>query len=155
GFPEGTTTNGKYLISFKKGAFETFAPIKIFCLQYPVRRFNVSLDSLGQGACFLLTFAQFYNQINVIEFENYYPDHLELDPKSECDWQVYASAIKQIMIKATGFKNSESGYRDMSFYYNFIKSNKTNRKNETIEKDETNGKNETNQNKIDEKQKNE
>lgn len=30
-FPEGTTSNGKYLISFKRGAFEPLLPIKIIC----------------------------------------------------------------------------------------------------------------------------
>jgi lysophosphatidylcholine acyltransferase/lyso-PAF acetyltransferase len=33
-YPEGTTTNGKHIISFKKGAFEAFFPIKMFLLNY-------------------------------------------------------------------------------------------------------------------------
>lgn len=33
-FPEGTCTNGKYLLSFKKGAFESFSPIKIFYFRF-------------------------------------------------------------------------------------------------------------------------
>ena len=45
-FPEGTTTNGKYLISFKKGAFMNMFPIKIFCIKYDVRNFNPALDTI-------------------------------------------------------------------------------------------------------------
>lgn len=46
-FPEGTTSNGKCVIGFKRGAFEHFLPIKIFCLKYDVRNFYPSLDSIG------------------------------------------------------------------------------------------------------------
>ena len=44
---EGTTTNGDYLISFKKGAFDIKEPIKIFCFKYENRHFNPGLDSIG------------------------------------------------------------------------------------------------------------
>lgn len=46
-FPEGTTSNGTHLISFKKGAFENILPIKVICIQYPIRHLNVALDTLG------------------------------------------------------------------------------------------------------------
>jgi len=46
-FPEGTTSNGRYIIGFKKGAFEPFMPMKIYCLKYDVRNFSPSLDSIG------------------------------------------------------------------------------------------------------------
>ena len=36
-YPEGTTTNGKYIISFKRGAFAHMFPVKIFCLKYDAR----------------------------------------------------------------------------------------------------------------------
>jgi lysophosphatidylcholine acyltransferase/lyso-PAF acetyltransferase len=53
-FPEGTTTNGKYIISYKKGAFEPLLPIKMFCLKYGLRHFNPSLDSIGMGSNYIL-----------------------------------------------------------------------------------------------------
>jgi len=33
-FPEGATTNGTSVIEFKRGAFATLRPVKIFCLKY-------------------------------------------------------------------------------------------------------------------------
>lgn len=33
-FPEGTTTNGDYLLKFKKGAFEPIMPIKIYYFRF-------------------------------------------------------------------------------------------------------------------------
>jgi len=53
-FPEGTTTNGKYLISFKKGAFMNMFPIKIFCIKYDVRNFNTALDTIDKLYHFIL-----------------------------------------------------------------------------------------------------
>ena len=44
-FPEGTTENGKYILDFKKGAFEPRAPVKMICLKYE-GKFNPTLDSI-------------------------------------------------------------------------------------------------------------
>ena len=33
-FPEGCTTNGKYLIEFKKGAFDSLLPVQPHCIKY-------------------------------------------------------------------------------------------------------------------------
>jgi len=45
-FPEGTTSNGKYVISFKKGAFEPGKPMKIITIKYLNKNFNPALDVL-------------------------------------------------------------------------------------------------------------
>jgi 1-acyl-sn-glycerol-3-phosphate acyltransferase len=34
-FPEGTATNGKALLQFKKGAFKDLKPIKIYAFKIP------------------------------------------------------------------------------------------------------------------------
>lgn len=54
-FPEGTSTNGDYLISFKKGAFEPLLPVKIVCLEYPARHMNISFDSVPTSISFILS----------------------------------------------------------------------------------------------------
>ena len=33
-FPEGTVSNGRHLLSFKKGAFVSFIPIKMIIIKY-------------------------------------------------------------------------------------------------------------------------
>jgi len=33
-FPEGTTSNGLCLLSFKKGIFKPLMPLKILCIKY-------------------------------------------------------------------------------------------------------------------------
>jgi len=33
-FPEGSSTNNSGLLTFKKGAFRDFKPVKIFCFKF-------------------------------------------------------------------------------------------------------------------------
>ncbi|EAR88356.1 acyltransferase (macronuclear) [Tetrahymena thermophila SB210] len=134
-FPEGTTSNGTHLISFKKGAFENLLPVKIFCLQYPIRHVNVALDVLGQGINVLLVFCQLKNNLSVTEFNTFYPDHLNLSHDKEDDWKIYARKVKDIMLAAMpNKKNSESGFRDVKEYESIIfprKEKQTNKAEET------------------------
>jgi lysophosphatidylcholine acyltransferase/lyso-PAF acetyltransferase len=44
--PEGTTTNGDYLLPFKTGAFLAKAPVQPVILRYPYRRFSPAWDSM-------------------------------------------------------------------------------------------------------------
>lgn len=46
-FPEGTAANGRYLLSFKKGAFEPNIPVKIVCIEYPRANLDINLDYIG------------------------------------------------------------------------------------------------------------
>ncbi|KAG2628174.1 hypothetical protein PVAP13_3KG231200 [Panicum virgatum] len=46
-FPEGTTTNGDYLLPFKTGAFIAKAPVQPVILRYPYRRFNPAWESMS------------------------------------------------------------------------------------------------------------
>ncbi len=39
-FPEGTTSNGRYLTHFHRGAFVPGAPVKPVVLRYPHTQFN-------------------------------------------------------------------------------------------------------------------
>jgi lysophosphatidylcholine acyltransferase / lyso-PAF acetyltransferase len=48
-FPEATTTNGRYLLDFKKGAFDQGFPVKLIALKYSDRHFNLALDNIGMA----------------------------------------------------------------------------------------------------------
>jgi len=120
-FPEGTTTNGEYLASFKKGAFTPLAPVKITCLKYTGPRFNPSLDLLDTGLTFLFTFCQLWNGLEIYEFDTFYPDYLKL--QGEDDWKIYADKVKNIMVTALGCKSSEMGFADKSVYFKTVRDN--------------------------------
>jgi len=120
-FPEGTTTNGRYLISFKKGAFFTHDPIQIVCLKYEERNFAVSYDVIGDIYCILLVFCQFMNKLTVTEFDVFYPDYLNLKKDSEEDLMVYMKNVKEVMLKSLGAENSEAGFNEKRNYYKEVR----------------------------------
>jgi lysophosphatidylcholine acyltransferase/lyso-PAF acetyltransferase len=113
-YPEGTTSNGEYLISFKKGAFANLTPIKLYALKYTKKNFSPALDTLGTLKSFFFIILQFYNSVTVYDLGTYYPDQLNL--KSEDDWEIYAKKVKEIMLKTLEVKSSEMGFADMREY---------------------------------------
>ena len=113
-YPEGTTSNGEYLISFKKGAFSNLTPLKLYGLKYTKKNFNPSLDTLGTLKSFFFIILQFYNSVTLYDMGTYYPDQLNL--KSEDDWEIYAKKVKEIMLKTLDVKSIELGYADRVEY---------------------------------------
>lgn len=53
-FPEGTTTNAKYVVNFKRGAFESMCPVKLLTLKYECQGFDMAMDEMGQFCHVLL-----------------------------------------------------------------------------------------------------
>ena len=113
-FPEGTTTNGKYLISFKKGAFFTKSPVQVVCLKYKKRYFSVAYDVLDTYV-YLLVFLQLRNDLKVMIFDVYYPS------EAESNWEVYAKNVKTLMMKALKVESSESGFEEQKEYYSIVR----------------------------------
>ena len=44
-FPEGTVSNGRHLLSFKKGAFVSFIPIKMIIIKFGDRGWSPYLGN--------------------------------------------------------------------------------------------------------------
>ncbi len=53
------------------------------------------------------------------EFETYYPDHLEL--KVPEDWERYAKAIRNIMVKGLNIIDTNYGFRNFKDYDTYTK----------------------------------
>ena len=69
-FPEGTTSNGQAVLGFKRGAFASLSPLKVFCLKYNRRSFCPVLDHISSMAGnVILTLCQFYNVLEVVEYK--------------------------------------------------------------------------------------
>ena len=74
-FPEGTTSNGQALLSFKRGAFASLSALKVFCLKYSRTSFCPVLDHISSmGVNVILTLCQFYNVLEVVEYEASYQE---------------------------------------------------------------------------------
>ncbi|KAK7292562.1 hypothetical protein RJT34_15413 [Clitoria ternatea] len=76
-FPEGTTTNGKNLISFQLGAFIPGRPIQPVVVRYPHVHFDQSWGELPLGKLMFRMFTQFHNFFEV----EYLPVISPLDDK--------------------------------------------------------------------------
>jgi len=122
-FPEGTTSNGEYLISFKKGAFMHLTPVKIYAVKYTNPNYSPAFDSLGIAKSFLFALLQFRNSITVYDLGVFDPTYLNL--KSEDDWPIYAEKVKSIMLKALGAKSSELGLHEANYYCDSIAGQQT------------------------------
>ncbi|WZY91126.1 hypothetical protein YC2023_047861 [Brassica napus] len=68
-FPEGTTTNGKVLISFQLGAFIPGYPIQPVVVRYPHVHFDQSWGNISLLMLMFRMFTQFHNFMEVVKVE--------------------------------------------------------------------------------------
>lgn len=120
-FPEGTVSNGRSLVSFKRGAFESGAPIKVFVLRLNAQRPQVvsSLCNMSALASFVISLSQWRNSFEVIEFEdNFDPAWVYrkfgLRREDEDAWVRVAEQVKTLMAFASGFQPTEDSMRTIS-----------------------------------------
>ncbi|KAK3194931.1 hypothetical protein Dsin_026241 [Dipteronia sinensis] len=64
-FPEGTTTNGKFIISFQLGAFIPGYPIQPVVVRYPHIHFDQSWGNISLAKLMFRMFTQFHNFMEV------------------------------------------------------------------------------------------
>ncbi len=120
-FPEGTTTSGRHLLRFKKGAFYHLLPIKPQFFTYDSN--CIPHIAIGARNIFFHTHELlalwkqkiFYTMLPVIKptkfmFDNY--SHLGKEK-----WEIYAEVTRKIMCEVGGFKESNLGYRDSRYYF--------------------------------------
>ncbi|KAM3131974.1 hypothetical protein pb186bvf_015858 [Paramecium bursaria] len=107
-FPEGTGTNGRYLLNFKKGAFEGMNPIKIIALKYEDRHFSY-YDQIGLCGI-MIGMSQIYSKLTIYEFNGLYKPNVQT-------WEEFAEKTRDIISKCIGATKTQSGYRESKQYY--------------------------------------
>ncbi|XP_008807763.2 lysophospholipid acyltransferase LPEAT1-like isoform X2 [Phoenix dactylifera] len=111
-FPEGTTTNGDYLLPFKTGAFLAKEPVLPVILKYPYNRFSPAWDTISGVRHVFLLLCQFVNYIEVIQLPVYYPSEQEKeDPK------LYASNVRKLMATEGNLILSDIGLAEKRVYH--------------------------------------
>lgn len=117
-FPEGTTTNGDYLLTFKTGAFLAGTPVLPVILKYPYERFSVAWDTISGARHVLFLLCQFVNHLEVIRLPVYYPSQEEKDnPK------LYASNVRRLMASEGNMILSDLGLGDKRIYHATLNGN--------------------------------
>ena len=118
-FPEGTTTNGKYIGNFKKGSFISLLPIKPLILfpndDYPCYS--------HQFFSFLRTLTSFkvriiYAELPIIKPTNYmYEKYKNLGKEK---WEIYSNVVNKIYSEIGGFKQVSIDYRNNILYQKIV-----------------------------------
>ncbi|CAK7347687.1 unnamed protein product [Dovyalis caffra] len=117
-FPEGTTTNGDFLLPFKTGAFLATAPVRPVILRYPYQRFSLAWDSISGALHVFYLFCQFINHMEAIWLPVYYPSQEEKD-----DPKLYASNVRQLMAREGNLKMSDIGLAEKRIYHAALNGN--------------------------------
>lgn len=104
-FAEGTTTNGKSILKFKKGAFIGGVPVKLFALKYR-SNFDVSMNMIGDLDNILGIFCQPYATLEITEVEGLIGNKDNLPPEE------FAEEVRKVYIEEFGFKPSNCTFRD-------------------------------------------
>ncbi|XP_075518868.1 lysophospholipid acyltransferase LPEAT1-like isoform X1 [Primulina tabacum] len=117
-FPEGTTTNGGYILPFKSGAFLAKAPVLPVILRYPYQRFSPAWDSISGVRHLIFLLCQFVNYIEVMRLPVYQPAEQEKeDPK------LYAENVRKLMAHEGNLILSDIGLAEKRAYHAALNGN--------------------------------
>ncbi|KAG6749212.1 lysophospholipid acyltransferase LPEAT1 isoform X1 [Populus alba x Populus x berolinensis] len=117
-FPEGTTTNGDFLLPFKTGAFLATAPVRPVILRYPYQRFSPAWDSISGALHVFYLFCQFINHMEAVWLPVYYPSQEEKD-----DPKLYASNVRRLMAREGNLTMSDIGLAEKRIYHTALNGN--------------------------------
>ncbi|KAG9150395.1 hypothetical protein Leryth_014575 [Lithospermum erythrorhizon] len=111
-FPEGTTTNGNFLLPFKTGAFLAKAPVLPILLRFPYSRFSPAWETISGVRHIVFLLSQFVNYLEVIRLPIYYPTQLEKD-----DPKLYAYNVRRCMAHEGSLALSDLGLPEKRVYH--------------------------------------
>ncbi|OMO87623.1 Phospholipid/glycerol acyltransferase [Corchorus capsularis] len=117
-FPEGTTTNGDFLLPFKTGAFLASAPVLPVILRYPYQRFSPAWDTISGVRHVIFLLCQFVNHMEVTRLPVYYPSQQEKD-----DSKLYANNVRRLMASEGNLILSDIGLAEKRIYHAALNGN--------------------------------
>lgn len=119
-FPEGTVTNGRTLMSFKKGAFATGDRIKIYVLKYNTGPLEYvwSIGNVNSLYSMFFGMSQLFNTIDLIEYEDDFDPRWvyaskKIKAEDENAWEEVAKKVKELMAFAGGLHCDETTHRSL------------------------------------------
>lgn len=117
-FPEGTTTNGKVVCTFKVGAFTSGLPVQPVAVRYPWRFYDPcwSIDGPGMMGAIIRMYTQFYNRMEVTFLPVYTPNEEEKrNPK------LFAKNVRDLIARELGLPASLHSAEDALLQVQAIK----------------------------------
>ena len=115
-FPEGTTTNGKYLANFKKGCFISLLPIKPLIV-LPYDGFICSTNRFFFFVRTICTFSIkiFYSELPIINPTSFMFEKYKNFGKEK--WEIFAKVVQKIYCEIGGFIETDIKFRDRVMFY--------------------------------------
>ncbi|KAG0584199.1 hypothetical protein M758_3G192300 [Ceratodon purpureus] len=114
-FPEGTTTNGGFLLPFKTGAFLAHTPVQPVILKYPFNRFSPAWDTISGVRHVILLLCQYVNHLEVVRLPVYRPTEKECaDPK------LYANNVRTLMAAEGNLTMADIGLYEKRIFHNAL-----------------------------------
>ena len=123
-FPEGTTSNNRYIVKFKQGVFKALLPLKPIIMHIDKNEpFHLSSNVQNLFYHVMRSFTCwknkiYYNKLPIIKPTQYMFDNYKNYGKEK--WEIYSKIVKNIYIEVGKFKNSELGHRDKDIYYDAL-----------------------------------
>lgn len=109
-FPEGTTTTGHALLSFKPGAFRPGLAVQPVVVRYPHKNMDPSWvsDGPGMGGLIMRHLLQLHNRVEVTYLPPYTPS-----PEERADAVLFATNVRRVMANALRVPTTEFNYEDI------------------------------------------
>ena len=124
-FPEGTTSSGRHLLEFKRGAFYSLLPIKPnFILPNLNDEFHLGCGDTNVGINYGRTLTKLYVRTDFIELPIMTPNEYMFNNFSNYGkekWEIYKEVAKEIMSILGNFKKSKMEFDDSNRYDYCIK----------------------------------
>ncbi len=124
-FPEGTTTNGRYLLRFRTGAFVAGLPVAPVLLKYPYKYFPPSLEAIKASKYVWGLMTQPWNEVHYHRLPVYFPTAEERN-----DPRLYADNVRMKMLEYSDFLDgkklepSDSNFIDKKEYMAVLRGEK-------------------------------
>lgn len=114
-FPEGTTTNGKALMSFKPGGFVPGKPVQPVLIKYKNKHDTTSWtwdQPHGAIGCMFYTVLQWVSPVELHYLDVYEPSEEEIKFP-----HLYANNVRKVMAKALGIPLCDMSFEDIKEMY--------------------------------------
>jgi lysophosphatidylcholine acyltransferase/lyso-PAF acetyltransferase len=120
-FPEGTTTNGKYILKFKRGAFYNLLPVKpqVMTLGNDKLNYSAAIGVGSTGWNYWRSLCYFGCNINVYDLPVIKPTEYMFEKFSYLGtekWEIFAEVTRKIMCEIGQLPPSDKSYRNSKKY---------------------------------------